>query len=79
MKAVVISTPNHVFFEDKAQPRPSDGHVLVRVGAAGICMSDVEVLKGTRPPAYVKYPVTPGHEWCGTVEEVGPGVQPADK
>jgi threonine dehydrogenase-like Zn-dependent dehydrogenase len=38
-------------------------------------MSDVEVWKGTRPKAYVKYPIIPGHEWCGTVEEVGPGVK----
>jgi 2-desacetyl-2-hydroxyethyl bacteriochlorophyllide A dehydrogenase len=75
MKAVVISTPNHAFFQDEGRPRPLAGQVLVRVGAAGICMSDVEVWKGTRPRAYVKYPVIPGHEWCGTVEEVGPGVQ----
>jgi len=75
LKAVVIHTPNRAFFKDEDQPRPSEGQVLVRVGAAGICMSDVEVWKGTRPPAYVKYPVIPGHEWCGTVEEVGPGVQ----
>src|SRR2546428_8698322 len=36
-------------------------------------MSDVETLKGPRPPAYVKYPVIPGHECGGTVERPGPG------
>ena len=75
MKAVVISTPHHAAFQDEARPRPAEGQVLVRVGAAGICMSDVEIWKGTRPEAYVRYPVIPGHEWCGTVDEVGPGVQ----
>jgi len=74
MKAVVIHMPNRASLRDEAEPRAGDGQVLVKVAAAGICMSDVEVLKGTRPSAYVKYPVIPGHEWCGTVEKVGPGV-----
>jgi len=73
MKAVVIAAPNRAALRDEPDPRPGQGQILVRVGAAGICMSDVETLKGTRPAAYVKYPVIPGHEWCGTVEELGPG------
>jgi 2-desacetyl-2-hydroxyethyl bacteriochlorophyllide A dehydrogenase len=75
MKAVVIRTPNRAFFRDETDPKAGDGQVLVKVGAAGVCMSDVEVMKGTRPLPYVKYPVIPGHEWCGTVEEVGAGVK----
>ena len=73
MKAVVVRTPNHASFRDEAEPPAGVGQVLVKVAAAGICMSDVEVLRGTRPAAYVKYPVIPGHEWCGTVERLGPG------
>lgn len=73
MKAVVIAAPNQAALRDVPDPRPGAGQILVRVGAAGICMSDVETLKGTRPAAYVKYPVIPGHEWCGTVERLGPG------
>lgn len=74
MKAVVIRAPEDASFTDLPTPTPGPGQVRVRVAAAGVCMSDVEIWKGTRPPDYVKYPVTPGHEWCGTVEEVGPGV-----
>jgi 2-desacetyl-2-hydroxyethyl bacteriochlorophyllide A dehydrogenase len=74
MKAVVISAPNRAAFRDEPDPLAGEGQVLVKVGAAGICMSDVETLKGTRPAPYVKYPVIPGHEWCGTVERLGPGV-----
>ena len=44
------------------------------MAAAGICGSDVELLEGTRPPPYVRYPIVPGHEWAGTVVEVGEGV-----
>jgi 2-desacetyl-2-hydroxyethyl bacteriochlorophyllide A dehydrogenase len=74
MKALVIREPERASFTDAEKPVIGPGQVLVRVAAAGVCMSDVEVWKGTRPPAYVKYPVIPGHEWCGTVEELGAGV-----
>ena len=75
MKAVVIRAPNHALFREEADPKPGEGHVLVRVAAAGVCMSDVEVMRGTRPLPYVRYPIIPGHEWCGTVEQVGAGVK----
>jgi 2-desacetyl-2-hydroxyethyl bacteriochlorophyllide A dehydrogenase len=74
MKAVVIRAPHDVSFAEESAPRPREGQVLVRVAAAGICMSDVETWKGTRPEPYVRYPVIPGHEWCGTIAELGPGV-----
>ncbi|MFJ8660551.1 zinc-binding dehydrogenase [Streptomyces sp. NPDC093795] len=57
-------------------PEPGPGEARVRVAAAGICMSDREVHDGHRAPGYVRYPVTPGHEWAGTVEAVGAGVDP---
>lgn len=75
MKAVIIRTPNQAFFRDEADPKAGNGQVLVKVAAAGVCMSDVELMKGTRPASYVKYPIIPGHEWCGTVEQLGPGVE----
>jgi 2-desacetyl-2-hydroxyethyl bacteriochlorophyllide A dehydrogenase len=73
MKAVVIDAPHRVALREEPVPRPGEGQILVKVAAAGICLSDIETLKGTRPAAYVKYPVIPGHEWCGTVEQLGPG------
>src|SRR5439155_659229 len=57
---------------------PGAVEVLVGVGAAGIRGSDVEVLEGRRPAPYVRYPIIPGHEWAGTVEAVGPGVENID-
>ncbi len=57
------------------EPRqPGAGEALVRVHAVGICGSDREVYQGNRPEGYVRYPLTPGHEWSGTVEAVGAGV-----
>jgi len=48
--------------------------VLVSVAAAGICGSDLELLDGRRPAAYVRYPVVPGHQWARRVGAAGPGV-----
>ncbi|MFE9923878.1 zinc-binding dehydrogenase [Streptomyces sp. NPDC005774] len=57
------------------EPRdPGPGEALVRVHTTGICGSDREVYQGNRPEGYVRYPLTPGHEWSGTVERVGAGV-----
>ncbi|MCI0394158.1 MAG: alcohol dehydrogenase catalytic domain-containing protein [Chloroflexi bacterium] len=74
MKAVFINAPHQAALRDIAQPAAGPGQVLVRVAAAGMCMSDLEILKGIRPEPYIKYPIIPGHEWCGTVVETGPGV-----
>jgi threonine dehydrogenase-like Zn-dependent dehydrogenase len=75
MRALVVDRPGAAAVRRVPRPEPEPGEVLVRVGAAGICGSDLEVLEGRRPSAYVRYPLIPGHEWAGTVEAVGPGVE----
>ena len=77
-RAVVVNGPGVATLCRVPRPDPGPGEVLVRVAAAGICGSDVEVLEGRRPAAYVRYPIIPGHEWAGTVEAVGPGVETVD-
>jgi L-iditol 2-dehydrogenase len=78
MRAVVVERPGVAALQSVPRPEPGAGEVLVRVGAAGICGSDVEVVEGRRPAGYVRYPIIPGHEWAGTVEAVGPGVDTVD-
>jgi L-iditol 2-dehydrogenase len=75
MRAVVVERPGAAVLRRVPRPEPGPGEVLVEVGAAGICGSDVEVLEGRRPARYVRYPIIPGHEWAGVVEAVGPGVE----
>ena len=75
MKGVVIRKPHEAEYTDLPQPCIGDEQALVQVAMVGICMSDVEVYDGTRPAPYVSYPCVPGHEWCGTVVEVGAGVR----
>ena len=47
---------------------PGPGEVLVKIGAAGLCHSDLSVIDGNRPRPT---PMVLGHEAAGTVEEVG--------
>lgn len=47
--------------------------MLVEVRAAGLCHTDVEVLRGNYGTG--AYPLVPGHEYAGVVAEVGPGVE----
>jgi propanol-preferring alcohol dehydrogenase len=53
---------------------PGAGEVLVKVGGAGLCHSDLHVMD--MPEGAVPYPLpfTLGHENAGWVERVGPGV-----
>src|SRR5262245_50707734 len=74
MRAVCVARPGAIGMVEMAQPCAGPGEVVVAVAAVGICGSDVELLEGTRPSEYVRYPVVPGHEWSGTVSAVGPGV-----
>jgi alcohol dehydrogenase len=50
---------------------PGAGEVLVKIGAAGLCHSDLSTINGVRPRPT---PMAMGHEAAGTVEEVGAGV-----
>jgi len=58
--------------EDVPRPEPSDGQVLVRIEACGLCHTDIHAAHGDWPikPAV---PLIPGHEGVGIVEALGPG------
>lgn len=60
---------------DVPTPTPSPSQVLIKVKAAGVCLSDVHLLTGILTPGYlVGDEVTMGHEVSGVIEEVGSGV-----
>jgi D-arabinose 1-dehydrogenase-like Zn-dependent alcohol dehydrogenase len=61
--------------EEVPKPSPGPGEVLVRVAAAGICLSDVHLVEGQLSPLFLTGDaVTLGHEVAGTVAELGDGV-----
>ncbi|MFD5984486.1 zinc-binding dehydrogenase [Streptomyces cyaneofuscatus] len=76
MRAVRLHLPTRTLsVEEVAKPVPGPGEVLVKVAAAGVCLSDVHLVDGTLTPLYLEAEsVTLGHEVAGTVEALGPGV-----
>jgi NADPH:quinone reductase-like Zn-dependent oxidoreductase len=57
-------------------PVPGEGHVLVRVAAAGLSTTDLAVMAGWMKD-YMEhvFPLIPGIDGSGVVERVGPGVE----
>jgi alcohol dehydrogenase len=64
-----ISRP--LTIEDFDLDDPGRGEVMVKIGAAGLCHSDLSVIDGNRPRPT---PMVLGHEAAGVVEKLGPGV-----
>ena len=53
-------------------PVPGAGEVLIRVGACGVCHTELDEIEGRTPPP--RLPVVPGHEVVGWVDATGSGV-----
>jgi 2-desacetyl-2-hydroxyethyl bacteriochlorophyllide A dehydrogenase len=77
MRALVIDGPRSAHVAEVEPPVAGAGQVVVDVLRAGICGTDVELFTGQL--AYfgqgkTRFPVRPGHEWCGVVSAAGAGV-----
>ncbi len=75
MKAVVFYRPGDIRFEEVATPTSGPGEVLVRIGSALTCGTDLKTYRRGHPVIIKKTPALFGHEWAGTVEAVGDGVE----
>lgn len=75
MKAIVNHGPTDYRLETIPVPTAGPGELLVKVGACGICASDVKCHSGAHmfwgENPWVKTPVVPGHEFFGTVVALG--------
>ena len=74
MRAIVVERPNDVALRELAPPEPGPGDVRVRSVRAGVCRTDLDIVAGALDPRWVRFPIVPGHEWSGVVDEVGAGV-----
>ncbi|MCH2107789.1 MAG: zinc-binding dehydrogenase [Polyangiaceae bacterium] len=76
MKKVLVSKPgdfHRLQLVDAPRPSPGPGEVLVRVDAIGVNFADCVVRLGLYPSAkkYGGYPITPGFEFAGVIEDPG--------
>jgi alcohol dehydrogenase, propanol-preferring len=71
MRALQLSADGAAL-NDVPVPDPGPGEVLVKVGGAGLCHSDIHLM---HVAAMVEEPFTLGHETAGWVEAVGPGAE----
>ncbi|MGW4929829.1 zinc-dependent alcohol dehydrogenase [Agromyces sp. NPDC004153] len=80
MRALVITGPGRAEVQDVPPPAAVPGEVVVDVGRAGICGTDLEFFSGEMQylhDGHATYPMRIGHEWMGTVSAVGDGVDPS--
>ena len=82
MQSARITAPNEpLVVVESETPKPQGNQVLVKVKSVGVCHSDLHLWEGGYDlgdgqfmkvtDRGVKYPVTPGHEIAGIVEEIG--------
>jgi len=71
MRVVTIACPGQVQLKQVDVPEPGPGDVLIRVAACGLCTTDVDILEGR---FWGSYPIVPGHEISGFIEDAGPDV-----
>ncbi|HLI69698.1 MAG TPA: alcohol dehydrogenase catalytic domain-containing protein [Ktedonobacteraceae bacterium] len=65
MRALVYGAAGLVFQPTYPQPKPAHGEALIRVLLAGICNTDLEIVRG-----YMGFQGVLGHEFVGVVEHI---------
>nr|BAL58210.1 alcohol dehydrogenase [uncultured prokaryote] len=78
MKALLLEKPSPVenaplkFCETDA-PLPGKNEIRLKVSSCGVCHTDLHIVEGEIIPP--SYPVIPGHQIVGVIDEVGEGVK----
>ncbi|WP_170225759.1 zinc-dependent alcohol dehydrogenase [Pseudonocardia cypriaca] len=78
MRALLLTGPRQWQVAELPVPVTEPGHCLVRVAYVGLCGTDLAFYDGSSGylrDGLKRYPFVVGHEWSGTVVEVGTGVQ----
>ncbi|HTU74693.1 MAG TPA: zinc-dependent alcohol dehydrogenase family protein [Trebonia sp.] len=73
MRAIVLDRPGSFRVAELPDPAPGPGQIVVKVECCGVCGTDLHIMDGEFPPT--PYPITPGHEFAGTVAALGRDVQ----
>jgi propanol-preferring alcohol dehydrogenase len=75
MRAMLLDAPGHrLRLAEIPVPDPVSEQVLIRVGACGVCRTDLHIADGELTAPIL--PLVPGHEIVGTIVRTGEGVDP---
>lgn len=78
MRAAALTSfggPEVLKLMELAEPQPGPGMVRVRVRAGGVMPFDIRIRKGWAPPTLdLSFPVIPGNEFSGVIDQLGAGV-----
>ena len=74
MQGIVFTGNRTAELREFPDPEPGHGEVVVRIRASGMCGSDLHAYRAATAATDAGTPVIQGHEPCGVVESVGPGV-----
>jgi threonine dehydrogenase-like Zn-dependent dehydrogenase len=69
MRGIVFTGNRQLEIRDFPDPTPGPGQVVIRMGASGVCGSDLHPYRAARAQSNIS-----GHEPCGTVAQLGEGV-----
>ena len=73
MQAMVLERPGTpLVWTVLPERQPGAGEIRIRVGACGVCRTDLHVVDGELPA--ISFPIIPGHEIVGRVDALGEGV-----
>lgn len=73
MKAVLLEGANQFHAAEIQKPKICADDLLVKMERAAICGTDIRILEGKKTKD-VRYPSVIGHEFCGTIAEIGKNV-----
>jgi 2-desacetyl-2-hydroxyethyl bacteriochlorophyllide A dehydrogenase len=72
LRAVVLDGHGSVLVTELPNPTAGPGEVVIAPEVVGICGTDIHLASGDYPTG--TFPVVPGHEFAGTIVELGEGV-----
>ncbi|WP_416841454.1 zinc-dependent alcohol dehydrogenase family protein [Haloferax sp. DFSO52] len=79
MRVASLTDVGKMEVREREQPKPEPDEVVLRVGACGVCATDLHMYHGSYA---VDFPIVLGHESAGTVTEIGDevsGLEPGDR
>ncbi|RLP78033.1 hypothetical protein D9V32_01515 [Mycetocola tolaasinivorans] len=65
MRALRIPAPGTLHLAEVPEPVAGPGEEIYRPHLVGLCGTDLDLIDGLVDPAFVRYPLTLGHEWVG--------------